>query len=157
MELAFICLIYLAGLVLLFLELFTPGAFLGFIGTSMLIAGIVLAFVYHPPVWGICFLAVAMVVVPTVMIWVLKQITLNSSQNLEDGFTSTDDKFDDLIGREGITVTPLRPSGIAAIGGRRIDVTAETVMLEMDTPIKIVKVEGSRIVVRATGPAQVKE
>jgi membrane-bound serine protease (ClpP class) len=157
MDISLVCLIYLVGLILLLLELFAPGVFLGITGVAVLMAGITLAFWYHSPVWGISLLAIALVLVPAVLIWALKQVTLSASQNLEDGYTSTEEKFDALLGKEGISLTPLRPSGMALIDGKRIDVTAESLMLDKDTPIKVVKVEGSRLVVKATGPTKIEE
>lgn len=157
MDISLVCLIYVIGLILLLLELFAPGVFLGISGVVFLLAGIGLAFWYHPPVWGIALLAIAIVLVPAVLIWALKRVTLSASQNLEDGYTSTEEKFDDLLNKEGISLTPLRPCGMALIAGKRVDVTAETVMIEKDTPLKVIKVEGGRLVVKATGPAKEQE
>jgi membrane-bound serine protease (ClpP class) len=42
----------------------------------------------------------------------------------------------------------LRPSGNAAIGDRRVDVVTEGTMIDKGTPIRVVAVEGSRVVVR---------
>lgn len=157
MDISVVFLIYITGLVLLFLELFAPGVMMAFLGVSLVIIGVVLAFWHHPPIYGTSLLGIAIVLVPSVLLWVLKKITLSTSQNLEDGYTSTEDKFDTLAGQDGVTLTPLRPSGMAVIAGRRVDVTSETAMIEKDTPVKVVKVEGSRIVVRATGPAKTAE
>jgi membrane-bound serine protease (ClpP class) len=54
----------------------------------------------------------------------------------------------ELVGREGIAQTVLRPAGIGQIDGKRLDVVAESDMIERGSPIRIVAVEGSRIVVR---------
>lgn len=60
----------------------------------------------------------------------------------------TDDR-QALIDRPGIAATDLRPSGTAKIDGKRVDVVSEGQMIEKDTPIKVVTVEGLRVVVRA--------
>ena len=44
-------------------------------------------------------------------------------------------------------VTPLHPTGIALIQNRRVDVVTRGEMLEQGQKIKVVKVEGNRIVV----------
>jgi len=54
----------------------------------------------------------------------------------------------DLIGREGVAQTVLRPSGIGLIDGRRLDVMAESDMIERGSQIRVVAVERARIVVR---------
>ena len=46
---------------------------------------------------------------------------------------------------------------MAKIDGRRVDVTSETTMIESNTPIKVVKVESNRVVVKAIGPPQKEE
>ncbi len=50
-------------------------------------------------------------------------------------------------GDEGITVTELHPSGYARLNNQRVGVIAQGSFLEKDTPIKVVSVQGNRIVV----------
>ena len=56
--------------------------------------------------------------------------------------------YDHLLGRSGVTTTPLVPSGLAMIDGALIDVASEGDMLEADTPIRVVDVRGYRVIVR---------
>jgi len=56
--------------------------------------------------------------------------------------------YSHLLGRSGITTTPLVPSGLAIIDGELIDVSSEGDMLEADTPIRVVDVRGYRVIVR---------
>ena len=53
-----------------------------------------------------------------------------------------------LLGRSGVTTTPLVPSGLAMIGNELIDVSSEGDMLDVDTPIRVVDVRGYRVIVR---------
>jgi len=53
-----------------------------------------------------------------------------------------------LTGAEGITVSDLRPSGIAEVNGRRIDVITEGGFLPAGTPIVVIRDEGYRRIVR---------
>jgi membrane-bound serine protease (ClpP class) len=53
-----------------------------------------------------------------------------------------------LAGKQGRAMGMLRPSGIAMIDGRRYDVVAEGLPINADRPIKVVLVEGNRVVVR---------
>lgn len=154
MDVGLICLIYLAGLALLFVEMFVPGSFLGVLGTGVVIASIFLSFWHHPqdPIFGVALVFVSLIVLPAMFIWVMKRITLHDAQNLEEGYSSADETLEDLLGQEGIAVTPLRPSGIAKIGKRRVDVTTENIMLDKDVPVKVVKVEGYRVIVKAIDP-----
>ena len=54
----------------------------------------------------------------------------------------------DWIGREGVAQTVLRPAGAALIDGQRLDVVAESGMIESGSPIKIVAVHENRLVVK---------
>jgi membrane-bound serine protease (ClpP class) len=58
-----------------------------------------------------------------------------------------------LLGKQGMTHTTLRPSGIAMIEGRRVDVVTEGVVLDAGVPVEVVKVEGNRVVVRSARKA----
>ena len=51
------------------------------------------------------------------------------------------------IGREGVTQTPLRPSGIIVIDGERKSVVTEGEFLDAGKTVRIIHVNGSRIVV----------
>jgi len=153
-----ICLIYLLGIAILFVEAFVPGGFLGVIGTGVVVSSIVLAYWHYPdnPLYGTSLIFISLVIIPSIFILMFRKITLTSSQYLEEGYTASEG-LEALLDKEGIAITPLRPSGIAEIDGKRIDVTSENVMVEEKTPIKVVKVEGSRVVVKATGPTLQKE
>jgi membrane-bound serine protease (ClpP class) len=54
----------------------------------------------------------------------------------------------ELMGAQGRALTPLRPAGTASIGGRRIDVVAESDFIGRDEPVVVVREEGLRVVVR---------
>ena len=54
----------------------------------------------------------------------------------------------ELLDQTGVAYTHLRPSGTALIDGKRIDVISEGNLIERGTSIKVIKVEGSRVIVR---------
>lgn len=154
MAFSLICLIFVLGLALLFLELFAPGAFLGFLGSAVLLTSIILAFYYHPPIYGLILILIAGVIVPFAVVWWLRKVKLSTSQNLEDGFYAGNEDWTKLIGKSGVASTMLRPSGKAKIEGLSVDVTSDNVFLPEGTPVKVVRVEGIRIVVQAINPPQ---
>jgi membrane-bound serine protease (ClpP class) len=51
------------------------------------------------------------------------------------------------IGQTGVALTPLRPSGRVKIGGRKFDVVSKGTLIDADAPVKVVEIEGNRIVV----------
>jgi membrane-bound serine protease (ClpP class) len=49
----------------------------------------------------------------------------------------------------GTALTNLRPSGTALIDGKRVDVVTNGSMIERGAEVKVIAVEGARVVVRA--------
>ena len=62
--------------------------------------------------------------------------------------TKTFDKYEKLLHLKGIAETDLRPAGKARLDGTRWDVVAESGLIERGVGVKVVLVEGSRVVVR---------
>lgn len=56
--------------------------------------------------------------------------------------------IDELKGKSGRTLTPLRPSGAAEIDGERVDVIAASEFIPAGTDVEVVRVRGSRVEVR---------
>jgi membrane-bound serine protease (ClpP class) len=76
------------------------------------------------------------------------KLVLSESEKAEQGFVSfPSDK--DLIGKYGTAFTTLRPGGTAVIDGRRIDVVADSEYIDKDVKIKVLRVEGIKVVVTA--------
>jgi membrane-bound serine protease (ClpP class) len=70
---------------------------------------------------------------------------------MDTGASAPAESVKDWIGREGVAQTVLRPAGLALIGGKRIDVEAESGLIESGSPIKIVAVHKNRLVVKQLG------
>ena len=80
--------------------------------------------------------------------WLISQ----DRQDAEKGYSSfTPEKYTDLIGKEGTTLTILRPVGMVRIDGQKYSAVTGGEFIEKDKTIKVVKVEGSRVVVRQGG------
>lgn len=65
----------------------------------------------------------------------------------KDGWASAVRRTD-LVGREGVALTDLRPSGTVLIGEERVDAVSESAWIEDGTAVKVVSSEGYRHVVR---------
>lgn len=78
---------------------------------------------------------------------VFRHIILRDSTATEQGYVSSTNRLE-LIGMEGITATPLRPSGIGEFDGERIDIVSEGSFIDRNKSVKVVRVEGVRVVVR---------
>lgn len=75
------------------------------------------------------------------------QLVLAPELSSISGYTSAE-TVESLLGRSGLTLTPLRPSGAAEIDGERIDVITDGEFIPSGTPVKVVRVRGSRVEVR---------
>jgi len=72
---------------------------------------------------------------------------LSEEQKRDLGYSSHK-PHQELVGKQGIALTTLRPSGTAIIDDERVDVVSEGGYIEAKKPIKVVGVEGIRIIVR---------
>lgn len=145
MELWLVVVLYVAGLALITAEAFVPGLVLGLVGFAMIGTSVVFGFRHH---WGIGAAQIGLVLVvgPAALVAGMKRLTLRST--LEAGSTFAAD-YASLVGKEGESVTELRPAGVVAIDGRRIDVVTGGELVPRGTPVRVTKVEGNRVVVRA--------
>src|ERR1017187_1114041 len=66
----------------------------------------------------------------------------------QTGASAPEERVMDWVGHEGVAQTVLRPAGMALIDGKRLDVEAESGMIESGSPIKIVAVQKNRLVVK---------
>ncbi|MGB5283755.1 MAG: NfeD family protein, partial [Polyangiales bacterium] len=53
-----------------------------------------------------------------------------------------------LVGRRGVTATPLRPIGRVRFGSEEVDVMTEGEYIDSNLEVEVISVEGSRVVVR---------
>jgi len=78
-----------------------------------------------------------------------KRLRLDHQETREAGFHPFKENLSELINKEGITLSLLRPIGVCLIDGKRIDAIAEGGMfIEKDKRVLVVKAEGSRVVVK---------
>lgn len=159
-------LIFVAGVILILVEIFiTPGfGFLGILGGIAVIASIIFSLIGNAPtvempdiyralqtvglsmIFTVVFAIPIIKLVPKTKTW--NRLILNSTQNREDGFRSTPKEYETLVGKAGISLTLLRPAGMALIASKRMDVVTNGEYIEKDVPIQVIEVEGNRIVVQ---------
>lgn len=150
-------LLFILGAVLIAIELVMPGfGIAGTLGIISLLIGVVVASkVVSPPVLVGIIVAV-LLIVAGLLVWAYRSATkggrisrtllLHSKLNKDQGYTSVRPE-EGLLGLEGVTLSMLRPAGLAEIGGRRVDVVTEGEFIPKGVKVKVVKVEGFRIVV----------
>jgi len=151
---AALCLV--VGVLLLGIEIFLPGfGVSGISGLILVIIGIVLgaSSLLEALILILVILAVLGVLVEIAMRSATRgrlsktPLILKDELDKESGFSSARDR-EYFIGREGVTLTPLRPAGLADFDGVKLDVVSDAGFLDKDTRIKVIDVEGRRIAVR---------
>ena len=78
----------------------------------------------------------------------MSSIVLSSVQNKSEGYVGVSSTEHELIGKQGITATILRPSGKVEIDGDIHDATALTGYIDKGESIKVVKYETAQLFVR---------
>ena len=63
------------------------------------------------------------------------------------GYTAAESR-DWLVGKTGVALTALRPSGTATIGDERVDVVSQGDFVNPGSPVRVVRVNGSRVEVQ---------
>ncbi|MFH1740773.1 MAG: NfeD family protein [bacterium] len=145
------------GFLFIFFEFFIPGGVLGITGVILMAVGIYICFKERGADFGWIVLVSALGVSIIAVIVGFKIVPrsplgriliLGQGVSKEAGYTAQADDSTELMNKEGVAVTDLRPSGIATIGDRRIDVMADGEYLEAGARIMVVEVASNRIMVR---------
>lgn len=77
-----------------------------------------------------------------------KKLALQDSLTGGDGYVANR-RRSDLLERTGKAVTALRPSGIAELDGKRVDVVTQGEYIEAGAPVRVIGAEGGRVIVAA--------
>jgi len=140
------------GTLLVLLETVLPGMIAGIVGFASLVAGVVVAYRnFGPVVGGRVLFGVVVGLLAAGALWI--RFFPNSRWGrmfvTRQAVGSLGVERPELVNQTGTTLTILRPSGTASINGQRVDVVSEGVHVECGTPVRVVAVEGLRVVVRA--------
>lgn len=150
------------GLLFIIIEIFNPGfGFFGIAGIILLVAGIVLRISDsgkgNPLTQLFILLLISIIVIIIAFIimtysakkgWLSRTPLVMADSALPSGITAGTDDYTFLLGKDGITATTLRPSGIVIIDDKRYDVVALGTFIDINTLVEVIQVEGVRIVVR---------
>lgn len=147
--------LYVMGIVLLLVEAMMPG--FGVAGIS----GVILVFASVVMISSSFFQAM-LIMVGTIAVAILliialyklgygkgflKSMILSTEQKNEEGYVSAKG-YEEYLGMRGTVITPLRSAGTVLIGEKRIDAVSEAEFINKDVEVEVIKIEGSRIVVR---------
>jgi membrane-bound serine protease (ClpP class) len=147
--------LFLIGLVLLVMEMFVPSfGILGILGIIALIFAITMG-AYDTgnalQSLGIAVIVALIIVVIFAYIFrrrgVWNRFILSDQLTADKGFVPQLSR-DRWIGQEGVAASDLRPSGIADIGGERLDVITSGEYIAKGKLVRVLSVDGTRILVK---------
>ena len=149
---------FLLGIGLLMLEAFMPGFCApGITGIVLEVITLVLTWYTHGPMATLGMLLVVLSVLAIAISMSLRsvasgklknsKIILNDTESNEAGYRSNED-MQVFLDRIGMTTTVLRPTGMADFDGVRLNVVSEGDFVPSGEKVQVIRIEGSRIVVR---------
>ena len=141
--------IFFVGIVCILVELLLPTVgLLAGVGVAAMLYSVVLALggdinaIYAMAISFVLAVAIFALIVnklPSSRLW--KKLVLQDASRSERGFVSAED-------RSSLVLTELRPAGSALLDGNPVDVVSEGAYIEKGEMVRVVSVNGSRVVVR---------
>lgn len=150
-----LCIVLLViGILALTLEIIMPGydGFIGaVVGIAALVASAVLAIMFVDGGWVfvaiiVCFLAVCGCIARMYIRRGQLHGKIMLSESLAEDLPTID--FSSLVGKEGKTITTLRPSGEVDFNGIRVQVTTGGPMVERGTLVQVTEAQPQKVLVR---------
>jgi len=145
------------GLALLVCEVFFVSmGILGGLSAVSLITAVFLTFTDYGQFWGFVMLFTVAIAAPLVVHYAFKllphtsfgqKMYLSGPDPSQVSGSGADPTIRELLHKRGVAISDLRPAGFATIEGRRVDVVTRGELLDKDTPLKVIQVEGNRVVV----------
>lgn len=150
---------FVIGVGLLILEAFMPGfGAPGITGVILEVITLVMTWFEHGPVATLAMLLIVLLVLAIAISTSLRSITKGrlsksslihaETESNEDGYRSIED-LAVFMDKEGTATSVLRPTGIADFDGVRLNVSSEGDYIPAGTKVRIIKVEGAKILVKA--------
>ena len=145
---------HVIGLILMAIELVIPGGIAGFIGYCLFMWGVFIDLGgSDTALYAVLGITIILVIVLVTFFnhfsrtWIGKLFTLGQRSTTKAGYVSNN-VLKDLVGKQGVAHTTLRPAGIAKIDGDLVDVVTEGDFIDAGSPIVVLRVVGGRNIVR---------
>jgi membrane-bound serine protease (ClpP class) len=149
--------LYFACAALIIAEVFVPsGGIISVFALACLVGGIALFF-QHSVTAGWIGVGIALFMIPTVLIMAYKifpktrfgkSVTLTPPEREQGDAIPDTAELKDLLGAEGLVLTPLRPVGMCDFSGQRVECVAEGGYVDKDRKVKVINVESTQLTVR---------
>ncbi len=153
MDIFYIVLLILIGFILIFLEIIIlPGLITGIIGAMIVLITLIFSFFKFGVSIGLLALLFSLILI-VLLFFIIKKFNLwgrfilRHNQLKELGYISNPD-LANLVGKKGVTVTDLRPSGIILINGVKHQAQSEGEFIPANSKIEVIKTIGQTIIVK---------
>ena len=147
--------LFIGGVIFIIIEILTPTiGLLAGIGVVAILYSLILAMggdinaIYMMAISliiAIIIFAVILKKLPSSRLW--KKLILTNTSSTEQGYVSSVD-YSKYLNKEGVVLSELRPSGSVEIDGVPVDVVSEGKFISKGEKVRVVKIEGVRIIVR---------
>ncbi len=145
-----------AGIGLILVEVYLVPGFnvVGIIGTLLIFFAVGHTFVEHGMIGGTVALAGSAVTIGGMFYWLWQsgawdRFILATSLRRDDQLIARESEDRSrVLGQKGVAVTPLRPSGIVEIDGRRIEVRTEGEFIAAGSEVRVVAMDRRQYFVR---------
>jgi membrane-bound serine protease (ClpP class) len=161
------------GLILVGLEIFfIPGfGIAGILGIIALMGGLGLSLIGSGATWesmlsalGQVAFSILIAIIATLILLRYfprlpfgKRLILETNLQAQEGYESSPPEDHRWLGKQGMALSDLRPSGIARFDGERVDVVSDGTFIQAGQPLEVVRIDGNRVVVRLASPTSEKD
>jgi membrane-bound ClpP family serine protease len=148
-----ILLLFLLGLVFLAFEVFVPGAVLGIMGGLAMLGGCVLAFNLYGPGGGLLATLVALVILAITLyveLVLLPKTRFGKKMLVQatvEGTSQPALAAPSVVGKTAITLTPLTPTGLVEIEGKRFEAFCRSGHAGKGESLQVVGLDNFRLIV----------
>ncbi len=143
----------LLAVVVLIAEVIIPsGGLLGMLAAGLIGYSLYAVFTEVSANTGYLFLIADVVTLPVIVLFGLKMLAkspaaLKTELSSDSGVTSQSAELEGFLGKKGVAVSDLRPSGVAEIEDKRVDVVSRGEYINKGAEIIVAAVTGNQIIV----------
>lgn len=149
-----IILLFAIGLVLLFFEVFVPGGVLGVLGGLFMLAGCGVAFADYGTGGGSIATVLAVALIGFTLyfeLFLLPKTALGRKLFLDQAISAQSQpppaRAEEILGRDGETLTTLAPSGYVLVAGKKYEAASQSGLLPRGTAVKVTGLDNFRLLV----------
>lgn len=150
--------LFVLGIIFCAIEACVPGfGFFGIAGTIMIVAGIIVRMIFGGDLYMLLYMVLIALVLFGLFFFVAsvlirksrlgKTAIFNVGTAVPEDITEGTRDYSSIVGKTGVVTSVLRPAGKVKIEDEIIDVVARDGFVEAGASVKVLSVEGSKVIV----------